>query len=688
MSVRTLLFASRLGLTASLLGFGASGLLLAADTRLADAAMQGDKDAVQSLIKQHADVNAPQGDGSTALHWAAYRDDAAMVKALIAAGANVKAATREGAITPLFMACANGDAAIVGALLAAGADPNSVKSNGTTALMIAAESGGTDAVKMLVDRGAGVNAKEAVHGQTALMFAAAQNREGVVRFLVAHGADANVATAVRKLEKVRFDQDGNIVEDRPARAGNGENEDAANLEVFAHAVGLESAVYLVDTSAAAQEALDLFAHTLGFKSADYSVDNARKKAPKAGDIGNRPPRKSGPDFMGGMTALLYAAREGYLETARALVESGANVNEVSGGEKMSPMVEAIINGHLDVAKYLLDHGADPKLATMDGLTALYAAVDVQWVPKTWFPQPTTNQEKVGYLDLMSALIDHGADLNAQTSDKVWFRSFTNDYTWVDTGGATPFWRAAQSSDIPAMKLLVAHGADPKLANKSGETPLLAAAGIGWAWNWSVRAPFPALDAVKYCIELGNDVNAADNRGYTALHGAGFLGDNDMVKYLVSKGAKVETKSKAGDSAADMANGPTRFGQPHVETTALLETLGSPNSHNCRSDQCVVAAKANIYSDRQEAIDPAAKADLEAFAKAAGYSEAEYHSDGPATPPARGGGARGAGARGAGAAASDSKPADAKPATPATTATPAGPATPASPAAAKGPGVSK
>jgi ankyrin repeat protein len=664
-----------------------SGLLLAADTRLADAAMQGDKDAVQSLLKQHVDVNAPQGDGSTALHWAAYRDDAEMVKLLLGAGANVNAATREGAITPLFMACASGDAAIVGALLAAGADPNTVKSNGTTALMIAAESGGTDAVKMLVDHGANVNAKETVHGQTALMFAAAQNREGVVRLLVARGADANISTSVRKLEKVRFDQDGNIVEDRPARAGAaagaGENDDAANLDALAHSVGLESAVYAVDTSAAAQGALDTFAHTLGLKAVSYSVDNARKKPAKAGDIGNRPPRKSGPDFMGGMSALLYAAREGYLETARALVESGANVNEVSAGEKMSPLVEAIINGHLDLAKYLLDHGADPKLATVDGLTALFAAIDVQWVPKTWFPQPTTNQEKVSYLDLMTALIEHGTDLNAQTADKLWFRSFTNDYTWVDTSGATPFWRAAQSGDVPAMKLLVAHGADPKLANKSGETPLMAAAGIGWAWNWSVRAPFPALDAVKYCVELGNDVNAVDNRGYTALHGAGFLGDNDMVTYLVSKGAKVDVKTKAGDTAADMANGPTRFGQPHVETTALLEKLGAPNSHNCRSDQCVVAAKANVYSDRQEAIDPVAKANLEAFARAAGYSEAEYHSDGAAAP------AKGATARSAGTPSqTTATPATAKPAEDAKPTTPATPAAPSTPAAAKGPGESK
>lgn len=684
MSGRTLL----LGISASLL-FGAPGLLAAADTKLADAAMQGDKATVQSLIRQHVDVNAPQGDGSTALHWAAYRDDAEMVRMLIAAGANVKAATREGAITPLFMACTSGDAAIVGALLTAGADPNSVKSNGTTALMIAAESGGVDAVKMLVDRGANVNAKEAAHGQTALMFAAAQNRESVVRFLLGHGADANVATAVRKLEKVRFDQDGNIVEDRPGRAGSGANDDSANLEVLAHAVGLESAVYAVDTSAGAKGALVTFAHAVGFKTVDYSVDNARKKAPKAGDIGNRPPRKSGPDFMGGMTALLYAAREGYLEAARALVESGANVNQASEGEKMSPMVEAIINGHLDLAKYLLDHGADPKLATVDGLTALYATIDVQWVPKTWFPQPSVNQEKVSYLDLMGALIAHGADVNAQTSDKVWFRSFTNDYTWVDTGGATPFWRAAQSSDIPAMKLLIAHGADAKLATKSGETPLHAAAGIGWAWNWSVRAPFPAVDAVKYCVELGNELNAVDSRGYTALHGAGFLGDNDMVKYLVSKGAKAEIKSKAGDSAADMANGPTRFGQPHADTTALLEELGSPNSHNCRSDQCVVAAKANIYSDRQEAIDPVAKANLEAFARAAGYSEAEYHSDTPAAPAGRGAGARGAGpaTKPADAKATDAKPADAKPATPGTPSTPAGPAA-STTSATKGPGAAK
>lgn len=623
---------------------------LGADTRLADAAMAGNKAAFESLLKQKAEVNAAQGDGMTALHWAAYRDDLQMVKALLASGADVKAATRDGAITPLFLACANGDAAMIAEMLKAGADAKSVKANGTTALMMAAEAGNPDAVRVLVEHGADVAAKESVHGQTALMFAAAQNRDAVVRYLLAHGADPNVATAVKKLERVRFDQDGNIVEDKAKSLP----ADAANLNALAKGIGLESAVYAVDAAAGSRMALDVFAKGIGMKDAVFAVDNARKKGGKAGDIGNRAPRKIGPDFMGGMTALLYAAREGHMATAVALVEGGAKVNQVSEGEKMSPLVEAIINGHLDLAKYLLDHGADPNLSTEAGLTALYAAEDVQWVPKAWFPQPSVDQEKTSYLDVMKELIEKGADVNAQIGEKLWFRSFTNDYTWVDTAGATAFWRAAQSSDLPAMKLLVEHGADAKLPNKAGETPLLAAAGIGWAWNWSQRAPYPAVDAVKFCVEHGNDVNAADARGYTALHGAGFLGDNDMVKYLVSKGAKVDAKSKAGDSAADMANGPTRFGQPHAETVALLEQLGSPNSHNCRSDQCVVAAKANIYAERQESVDPKVKAELDAFAKAAGYSEAEYHPESAA--PAGGAGRRGGRAQ---AAAAPKTPADPK-----------------------------
>jgi hypothetical protein len=136
---------------------------------------------------------------------------------------------------------------------------------------------------------------------------------------------------------------------------------------------------------------------------------------------------------------------------------------------------------------------------------------------------------------------------------------------------------------------------------------------------------PLLDAVKMCVELGDDVKAADSRGYTALHGAAYLGDNEIVKYLVSKGADVRAKSRAGDSPADMANGPTRFGQPHPETVALLEKLGSPNSHNCRSDQCVVAARAQIY-DRRTPADFTQGAELDALAHSLGFSGTEYRVD--------------------------------------------------------------
>jgi uncharacterized protein len=630
----------------------------AADTRLSEAALRGDTEAVKTLLKQHVDVDAPQGDGTTALHWAAFHDDLAMVHLLLSAGANVKAATREGAITPLFLACTNGNAPVIETLIKAGADANSAKANGTTALMTAAASGSVDAVKVLLKNGARVNDKESAHGQTALMFAAALNRDAVIRELVAHGAESNLVSSVTKIERVRFDQDGNIVEERPAAAtpastpaaggGRGGRRGAAAeaapkpveakpteakpgetagaaADARDEAADAQAAAEALKTAnETAKAELDIFSSKLGFKSAAYLIAKAKLQA---GDVANRAPRRVGPEFAGGNTALLYAAREGHTAAVRALVESGADVNMVSA-DKFSPMIIAITNGHLDVAKYLLDHKADPKLVTVSGLTALYAVIDVQWAPHAWFPQPATEQEKISYIDLMKDLLDKGADINAAVGEKLWFRSFTNDFTWVDPGGSTPFWRAAQASDIVAMKFLIAHGADPKINTKSGTTPLMAAAGIGWAASWSVNAPYPLIDAVKYCVELGNDVNAAENRGYTALHGAAYLGNNDMVNYLVEKGAKVDAVTKAGDTVADMANGPTRFGQPHLETVALLEKLGSINSHNCRSDQCVVATRPSAKDRPLTVAERGEKALLDKFAGALGFKESVYLADAP------------------------------------------------------------
>jgi len=575
-----------------------------AEHRLADAAMAGDQVRANALLQQKVNVNAPAGDGMTPLHWAAFRDDLAMLKLLLRHGANVNASTREGGITPLFLACGNGDPALVEALMKAGADGNSANANGTTVLMQAAFAGNPAAVEVLLEHGARVNTREAAHGQTALMFAAASNRPDVVRLLIAHGADTGLTTSVRETEKVRLDKDGHVMYQPPTdKTVVVQNKSAASGQAL-------------DTGQTEKQALDLFGHALGFSSVLFLP----------GKPGPRPAlpafRRVGPQFVGGMAALHYAAREGNKEAARMLVEGGADVNQFNA-DKFSPLVLSIVNGHLDLAMYLLDHGGDPTLATLSGLTALYAAIDVQWAPHASYPQPSTEQEQTSYLELMKALLEHGANANARLGEKLWFRSLFSDSTWVDPTGATPIWRAAQSSDIAAIRLLVAYGADPILPTKGNDTPLMAAAGVGWAANWSVNAPVPALDAVKYLVELGNDVNAVDNRGYTPLHGAAYIGNNEMVTYLVSRGAKVNARSKAGDSPADMANGPTRFGQPHPDTVALLERLGSPNSHNCRSDQCVVAFKTERLLSLPER---ASKDTLDMLAKALGFHSAAYLAD--------------------------------------------------------------
>jgi uncharacterized protein len=248
-----------------------------------------------------------------------------------------------------------------------------------------------------------------------------------------------------------------------------------------------------------------------------------------------------------------------------------------------------MNGHYDLAKVLVEYGADPNLSNEQGLTALYATIDVQWAPKGWFPSPITTEEKTGYLDLMNDLLADGANPNARLKKKLWFRSF-GDHSWVDTSGATAFWRAASSSDINAMRLLVKYGADPMIPTFGGTSPLEAATGIGWGYHYSMNLPDSWMAAVKYCVELGADVNHADDRGYTPLHGAAYTGNDEMIMYLINHGADVKAVAKDKNTVADMANGPTRFGIPHPETLALLEKLGSANSHNCRSDQCLVAPK--------------------------------------------------------------------------------------------------
>lgn len=509
----------------------------AADLRVVQAAMRGDLAAVRTLVKQKADVNAAQGDGMTALHWAAFKDDLEMVQILVQAGADIKATTRIGAQTPLFVACTTGNAAIIESLLKAGADANSINTaDGQTALMRAAASGDAEAVKMLLAHGARVNAKEKAHGQTAVMFAAAENRGAVIKVLAGHGADLKAASTVESLVgRPRYDDDGNLIKEP----------------------------------------------TPDPKAGNNPLNN----------VGNKAAAMS----MGGMTALLYAARDGQLDAARALVEAGADINQVSESEKTTPLVMALTNAHFDVGKYLLDRGADPNLANIFGLAPLYATIDAQYAPLSWAPVAVTTYETVTHLDMLKALLDRGANPNAKLTRKLWYRPTSHDRNWVRPEGSTAFWRAAAAVDVPAMKLLVQHGADPKIASDEGDTPLIIAAGIGWVpgnftQTWAEPGAF--MSALKYCMELGLDLNARDKNDFTALHGAAWRGDNEMVKFLVEKGARMDIKSKKGWYVTDMANGvEASNGLPldHPDTVALLVKLGAPAPVAPRAGDAVAAA---------------------------------------------------------------------------------------------------
>jgi uncharacterized protein len=459
------------------------------DTRLADAAMNRDSSSVRSLLKLHAEVNAPQPDGTTALHWASRWDDVEMANLLVTAGANVKAANRFGA-TPLSLACTNGSAAMIDKLLKAGEDPNAVISEmGDTALMLAARTGKPDAVKVLLDHGADAN-KTNSEGQTPLMWAVAEKNAAAAKVLIDHGADVNAQT-----------------------------------------------------------------HKLPPPSMFQTIFSA-------------------PFPAGGMTALLYAARQNDLESAKILVTAGANVKE-NAADGSSPLLVAVINEHYALGKYLLEQGADPNATDDKGRGPLYAAIDMRNLEWSTRPAPP-EKDTLSDLDLINALLDHGANPNARLTKKIPLRGQPSfDGRWANAIGATPFWRAAQSDDVTVMKLLKDRGADPLIATKDNTTPLMVAAGVGWSDGQSHGSQADAPQALKLCLEWGGDVNAVNDEGYTALHGASFRGANEVVQFLVDHGAKMDVKSKEGRMPVNMAEG-MHIGPggwvEHDDTVALFHKL--------------------------------------------------------------------------------------------------------------------
>ena len=655
------------------LALATSGVAAPPATSVLEAVASKDKTGLRTLLKNGADVNAAMGDGLTAIHQVAIDGDTDLAQLLIYAGANLKATTRLGGYTPLLLAAKNGDAAMVETLLKGGADPNQSTTNGTTPLMFAAASGNPAAVKALLDKGADSAAREKAFSQTALMFAAANGRTEVVKVLLARGADFKASTKVVDLNAFTKEAEEAFAAAAangapPARKPEGETPPPATAPAAptdaateaAKAAGLGGATTMASAPAPAAapakpEPVKTEKATKTPKPAAPPLKDAPPKvalapppAPAAAPVASPEPPKPAPsptpkkpqiagvdrNFLynelvgatGGLTPLHFAVRQGQMDAVKTLIEAGADVNTLTGSDKTSPLLLATINGQFDLALYLLERGADPKLASDNGVTPLYAALNVQWAPKALYPQPRAyTQQKASYLDLMKALIDKGAPVNARIKKKVWYQGYNFDLAGVDETGATPFWRAAYASDVDAMKLLVKHGADPSIRTMKAAgrpptgdgrrdvkdvsglppvpvggpavTPLQAASGVGYGEGFAANshrfAPGGMLAAVKYLVdELHADVNAVDHEGNTALHHAAARGDNEMIRYLVSKGADVMAVTREGQTTVDMANAPVQRVEPFPATIALLEGMGAKNNHKCVSCDIAVAKKAD------------------------------------------------------------------------------------------------
>lgn len=642
----------------NVLGALLATLLLTAgtnDSPVADAAERGDVETVVALLQQGADVNAAQGDGMTALHWAGMNGNAELVEVLLYAGAAAEATTRLGGYTALHLASRVGNADAIGALVAQGADVAARTSTGAMPLHLAAGSGDVDAISVLIEAGAAVDGRENVYEQTPLMWATAKNRVPAMTVLLDSGADVNAKTKVvdyaqlaeldgpdhqrrDRILQARIEADREATAERKAREAEAEAattpetpaeetvetedtaEEPAEEEPVAEEGAEEGPVEEDDEQAAARQALEDARQQAGNEDDAPDEDEDDSEPPQEGDEdedeqpGSEPEPLGYSDLVGkegGLTALHYAARDGYLAAAELLIARGADI-DLASGDGTSPLLMATVNGNYDLAMRFLAEGADPTLESEDGATPLFATLNNRWAPKSLYPQPTAfKQQETDYLQMMGALIEAGADVNHRTKRHIWYTSFNFDLLGVDFMGATPFWRAAYALDVSAMRLLMENGADPnvptqKPANRrfrrGGDSddesglapvppggpavyPIHAAAGVGYGEGFAANAhrhvPDAWLPAMRYLVEeLGADVNARDHNGYAPVHHAAARGDNTLIEYLVSQGADVTVVSRRGQTTVDMANGPVQRITPFPRTIELLESLGAKNNNNC------------------------------------------------------------------------------------------------------------
>jgi ankyrin repeat protein len=485
---------------------------------LLDAVERGDADNVRLLLEQGANVNGSAPDGTTALHVAVQREDRTLVDLLLRAGADTKAVNRYG-VAPLFVAVTAGNAPIVERLLTAGADPKAALPEGETALMTASRTGNADVIRVLLARGADPNATESLRGQTALMWAAAENHGTAIKAL---------ATAGAKID---------------ARSSGG----FTPLLFAVRAGRIDSVRALLESGADVNDTVQ--------------PPNARPAAPAA----PRPPAPSpNPTSSETRTDPQLAALLRVFDTGiRAARGNGAG---------MSALVLAVLNAHFELAAFLVEQGADAN-AAVHGWTALHQIAWTRRPPIQHGLPPAVPTGQMDSLALARLLLTKGANPNLRQTREPGdgARSILNRL------GSTPYLQAAKLADVPYMRVLLEHGADPSIATEEGATPLMAAAGVGiWHVGESAGTNEEAFEAVKLAYEQGNDVNAVDANGDTALHGAAHRGADAMVRFLVEKGAKLNVPNRLGWTPWIIADGvfyPNTYNR-HIETAELLLKLGA------------------------------------------------------------------------------------------------------------------
>ena len=488
---------------------------------VADAAKAGDWGTVRALVERGADVNAPQGDGTTALHWASYRDDAETVDVLIRQGADVTA-VNDLRVTPLWIACENASAAIVERLLQSGASANATILSGETPLMTAARSGATGIVEQLLVAGADVNAAERGRRQTALMWAVAQQHPDVVAVLLEHGADLHARSAtwteVVKTTPEPWNHPDYVVE--VARGGY-------TPLIFAARVGdLVSAQRLV--------------------AAGADVDD------------------TAPD---GTSASVVAAHSGHGELAAFLLEQGANPNAARAG--YTALHAAILRNDERLVRALLLHGADPNAPLATSTPTRRDSVDFSFHPSYVGATPFWLAARFGEPAIMHRLAEQGADPRFVHHPRYHRGSLSvTPNPLVDEGPTT------------ALMAAVGMGGRAPLVAVERLARIAEAAPVGGRRDPDRMAQEAVtLEAVRLAVALGVDVNAANANGDTALHTAAARGYDTVIELLVAHGASPSIINLDGQTALALARAGSRrlgvrWATPRQSTVDLLRALGA------------------------------------------------------------------------------------------------------------------